>query len=232
MHGIPGGIVAGTFFVLPSVFVLLLLSYLSVAYTDVPIIRGLLYGVQPVVMAIVLDAVLRVGRRTLKHRVLYLFAAAAFVALFFLHLSFPLTIACAAAAGLLLQRWQPAVFRAGGEHHLDGASVTQADTSGHRSLAHALRVAGVFLVMWLVPVVALLMWRGWSDVLTQQMWFFTQAAFVTPAPAEHDLVPVHGCHHDRNARFALLMSVGSLAPPAASKTLSRRVPVKTPLSVP
>jgi len=179
MHGIPGGIVAGTFFVLPSVFVLLLLSYLSVAYTDVPIIRGLLYGVQPVVMAIVLDAVLRVGKRTLKHPLLYVFAAAAFIALFFFHVSFPLTIACAAAAGLLLQRWQPTVFRAGGEHHVDGASDTQADTSGHRSLAHAFKILAVFLVLWLVPVGMLLAWRGWSDVLTQQMWFFTQAAFVT-----------------------------------------------------
>jgi len=179
MHGIPGGIVAGTLFVLPSVFVLLLLSWLSVAYTDVPVIRGLLYGVQPVVMAIVLDAVLRVGKRTLKHRVLYLFAAAAFVGLYFFHTSFPVTIACAALAGLLLQRWQPAVFRAGGEHHADAASDTQADTSGHRSLAHALKVATVFLVLWLVPVGMLLAWRGWSDVLTQQMWFFTQAAFVT-----------------------------------------------------
>ena len=67
MHGIAGGIVAGAFFVIPSIFVLLLLSWLSVAYTDVPVIRGLLYGVQPVVMAIVLDAVMRVGRRTLRH---------------------------------------------------------------------------------------------------------------------------------------------------------------------
>src|SRR5437773_7857801 len=104
MHGIPGGIVAGTFFVLPSIFVLLLLSWLSVAYTDVPVIRGLLYGVQPVVMAIVLDAVLRIGKRTLQHRLLYVFAAAAFIGLFFLHLSFPLIIGCAAVAGLVLHR--------------------------------------------------------------------------------------------------------------------------------
>ncbi len=179
MHGIPGGIVAGTFFVLPSVFVLLLLSWLSVAYSDVPVIRGLLYGVQPVVMAIVLDAVLRVGKRTLKHRLLYLFAVAAFIALFFFHLSFPVTIACAAGAGLLLQRWQPAVFRTGGGHSADAVSETQADTSSHRSLRHALKVCAVFLVLWLVPVGILLAWRGWSDVLTQQMWFFTQAAFVT-----------------------------------------------------
>src|SRR4030088_2008521 len=107
MHGIAGGIVAGAFFVIPSIFVLLLLSWLSVAYTAGPGVRGLLYGVQPVVMAIVLDAVLRVGRRTLKHRLLYVFALGAFVALFFLHLAFPLTIGLAALPGLILQGWQP-----------------------------------------------------------------------------------------------------------------------------
>src|ERR1700738_3197801 len=111
IHGIAGGIVAGSFFVIPSIFVLLLLSWLSVAYTDVPVIRGLLYGVQPVVMAIVLDAGIRVGRATLKHRLLYLFAIGAFVGLFFLHWPFPLTIALAALAGVVLQGWQPDVFR-------------------------------------------------------------------------------------------------------------------------
>src|SRR5947209_7883908 len=98
MHGIAGGIIAGSLFVIPSIFVLPLLSWLSVAYTDVPVIRGLLYGVQPVVMAIVLDAVLRVGQRTLKHPLLYVFALAAFVALFVMHLPFPLTIGTAALA--------------------------------------------------------------------------------------------------------------------------------------
>src|SRR2546423_13949634 len=81
MHAIAGGSVAGAFFVIPSIFVLLLLSWLSVAYTDVPAIRGLLYGVQPVVMAVVLDALLRVGGRALKHPLLYVFAIAAFSAL-------------------------------------------------------------------------------------------------------------------------------------------------------
>src|SRR5438270_5769291 len=179
MHGIAGGIVAGSFFVIPSIFVLLLLSWLSVGFTDVPVIRGLLYGVQPVVMAIVLDAVLRVGKRTLKHPLLYAFAAGAFVALFFFHLPFPVTIGCAAVAGIVLQRWRPEVFRPGGEHHTESGAEPQADTSGHRSLTHALKLVFVFLVLWLVPVGVLLAWRGWSDVLTQQMWFFTQAAFVT-----------------------------------------------------
>jgi chromate transporter len=179
MHGIPGGIVAGTFFVLPSVFVLLLLSWLTVAYADVPAIRGLLYGVQPVVMAIVLDAVLRVGKRTLKHRVLYVFAAGAFVALFFVHLSFPITILCAALAGVVLQTWQPRVFQASGEHAAAADNRATADNSGHRSLPHALKLAVTFLALWLIPLGGLLAWRGWTDLLTQEMWFFTQAAFVT-----------------------------------------------------
>src|SRR5437879_13876490 len=101
MHGIAGGIVAGSFFVIPSIFVLLLLSWLSVAYTDVPVIRGLLYGVQPVVMAIVLDAVIRGGRRTLKHRLLYVVAIGAVCVLSFFHRPFSLTT-CRAALSVYL----------------------------------------------------------------------------------------------------------------------------------
>src|ERR1700738_2192075 len=153
MHGIAGGIVAGAFFVIPSIFVLLGLSWLSVAATDVPVIRGLLYGVQPVVMAIVLDAVLRVGRRTLKHRLLYVFAIAAFVALFFLHLPFPITIAVAALAGLVLQGWQPDVFRPaahGGARASTAEESTAARlTQQHRTFAHALKVVATFLGLWL-----------------------------------------------------------------------------------
>jgi chromate transporter len=183
MHGIVGGIVAGSFFVVPSIFVLLLLSWLSVAYTDVPVIRGLLYGVQPVVMAIVLDAVLRVGRRTLKHRLLYLFAVAAFAALFFGHVPFPLTIGLAALGGLVLQRWQPAVFLTAGHGpvHAPGAdeAAANARSEQHRSLGHGLKVVATFLVLWLVPLGLLYAWRGGADTLVQEMWFFTQAAFVT-----------------------------------------------------
>ncbi len=79
LHGIKGGVVAGTFFVIPSIFVLLALSWLSVAHTDVPAIAGLFYGVQAVVIAIVVEAVVRIGKRALKHRALYAFAAAAFI---------------------------------------------------------------------------------------------------------------------------------------------------------
>src|SRR5215218_8015680 len=114
LHGTLGGVVAGSFFVIPSIFVLLLLSYLAVAHSDVPAINGLLYGVQPVVIAIVVEAVMRIGKRTLNHAVLVAFAALAFVALYFLSVPFPLVVLAAAVGGLLLSRPVPDAFQGGG----------------------------------------------------------------------------------------------------------------------
>src|ERR671927_1159809 len=96
LHGTMGGVIAGSFFVIPSIFVLLLLSYLAVAYSDVPAINGLLYGVQPVVIAIVVEAVMRIGKRTLNHSLLVAFAVVSFVAIYFLSIPFPLVILAAA----------------------------------------------------------------------------------------------------------------------------------------
>src|ERR671915_847320 len=114
LHGTLGGIVAGSFFVIPSIFVLWLLSYLAAAHSDIPAISGLLYGVQPVVIAIVVEAVLRIGRRTLNHAILVAFAVASFVALYFLSVPFPAVVAAAAVLGVLLQRLVPDAFRGGG----------------------------------------------------------------------------------------------------------------------
>ena len=183
LHGALGGIVAGSFFVIPSVFVLLLLSYLSVAYSEVPAITGLLYGIQPVVIAIVVEAVLRIGRRTLHHAALVAFAIASFVAIYFLSVPFPLVVLGAALAGLLLQRWWPEIFRSSG--HGGGDSAEDAETAdesagGRRtSLLRNLRLVGVFLVLWAVPVGAIFLWRGGEDVLFREALFFTGAAFVT-----------------------------------------------------
>ena len=94
-----GGIVAGAWFVIPSIFVLLVLSWLVAAYGSVPLVAGLLYGVQAVVIAIVVEAVVRVGRRALCHPILVGLAAAACVALFFLHLPFPLVVIGAGLVG-------------------------------------------------------------------------------------------------------------------------------------
>src|ERR687889_2595794 len=114
LHGTVGGIAAGSFFVIPSIFVLWLLSYLAAAHSDVPAITGLLYGIQPVVIAIVVEAVLRIGKRTLNHTLLVVFAVLAFVALYVLSIPFPLVVVAAAGGGLLLSRAVPEAFRGGG----------------------------------------------------------------------------------------------------------------------
>jgi chromate transporter len=184
LHGTLGGVVAGSFFVIPSIFVLLLLSYLAVAHSDVPAIRGLLYGVQPVVIAIVVEAVLRIGKRTLNHRVLVGFAVVAFVALYFLSVPFPLVVLVAAIAGLLLSRTSFAAdaFRGGGHGSSDEeekSAVDRAGSSVRPSMLRNLKLLGIFLVLWAVPLGALYLWRGGEDVLVKEALFFTGTAFLT-----------------------------------------------------
>ncbi len=179
LHGTLGGLVAGAFFVIPSIFVLLLLSFLAVAYSDVPAVTGLLYGVGPVVVAVVLEAVLRIGRRTLHHPALVSFAVTAFVAIFFLSFPFPLVVAVAALAGFLLHRWYPDVFRSGG-HGPAPDEDAEEHASGRRPLLlRTVSLVGVFILLWAAPVGALILWRGWEDVLVDEALFFTGAAFVT-----------------------------------------------------
>ena len=183
LHGTLGGLVAGSFFVIPSVFVLLLLSYLAVAYSEVPAITGLLYGIQPVVIAIVVEAVLRIGRRTLHHAALVAFAIASFIAIYFLSVPFPLVVLGAALVGLLLQRPWPDIFRPrghGGGDSVENAGTAEEPVAAHlTSLLRNVRLVGIFLVLWAVPVGAIFIWRGGEDVLFREALFFTGAAFVT-----------------------------------------------------
>lgn len=180
LHGTLGGIVAGSFFVIPSIFVLLLLSWLAVAHSDVPAVRGLLYGVQPVVIAIVVEAVMRIGKRALGHSALVAFAVAAFVALYFLSVPFPLVVVAAAVGGVVLQRFVPDAFRAGGHGPGEEESAVDRASPGARpSALRNLKLVGIFFVLWAVPVGALWIWRGGEDVLVREALFFTGAAFVT-----------------------------------------------------
>jgi chromate transporter len=181
LHGTVGGIVAGSFFVIPSIFVLLLLSYMAVAHSDVPVISGLLYGVQPVVIAIVVEALLRIGRRTINHRVLVGFAVLAFVALYFLSVPFPLVVLIAAIAGLLLSRTSFArdAFRAGGHGSSEEYAIDQTASNGLPSVLRNVRLLGTFILLWAVPLGALYLWRGGDDVLVKEALFFTGAAFLT-----------------------------------------------------
>ncbi len=173
LHGIAGGIVAGAFFVIPSIFVLLVLSYAVAAYGDVSIVSGLLYGVQPVVVAIVVDALIRIGRRTLRAPVLVGFAIAAYLALQVAGLPFPAVIAIAAAAGILLRRTLPVA-------HDDAVPRPATEPRGTPSpLRRTALIVFIAVALWAVPVGALVLSRGADDVLVHEALFFTQAAFVT-----------------------------------------------------
>jgi chromate transporter len=181
LHGTLGGIVAGAFFVIPSIFVLVVLSYLAVAHSEAPAIRGLLYGIQPVVIAIVVEAVLRIGKRTINHRVLVAFAVLAFVALYFLSVPFPLVVLAAALGGLLLSRAVPEAFQGGGHgsSQEEESALERAASNGRPSMLRNLRLLGTFVLLWAVPFGILYLWRGGEDVLVKEALFFTGAAFLT-----------------------------------------------------
>jgi chromate transporter len=184
LHGTFGGIAAGSLFVIPSIFVMLLLSYLAVAHIDIPAVAAAFYGIQPVVVAVVIEAVLRIGKKALKHRVLYAFAALAFVAIFLLKIPFPYIVAAAALGGLVMQRQLPQVFCKGtfDEQSRECRIKTEPTTSqnSHRpSFTHVVKVFLVCLFLWAMVVGVVWIWRGSSDTLTQVGLFFTKAAFVT-----------------------------------------------------
>lgn len=178
LHGTLGGIVAGSFFVIPSIFVLLVLSWLAAVGADVPAIAGLLYGIQTVVIAIVVEAVLRIGRRALRHPILYGIAAAAFVGLYLLHVPFPIVVIGAGVLGALLHARWPEPFRPQG-HGAASGTTEESHAAAPPPTRHLITMTCTFLVLWGVPVGALVLWRGTSDVLVQEALFFTQAAFVT-----------------------------------------------------
>ena len=187
MHRSWGGIVAGTLFVLPSLFILIGLSWVYIAFGEMPLVAGLFYGIKPAVTAIVLQAAHRIGSRALKNSALWGIAAAAFVAIFALNVPFPAIVALAAVTGYIGGRLAPETFKAGGGHG-------KADTSFGPALidddtptpAHALfsgprlvKVAFVGALLWLVPMGLLTAVHGWDHTLTQMGWFFTKAALLT-----------------------------------------------------
>lgn len=187
MHRTRGGLIAGGLFVLPSLFILIGLSWVYIAFGEMPLVAGLFYGIKPAVTAIVVQAAHRIGARALKNKALWAIAAASFVAIFALDVPFPAIVAAAAAIGYVGGRMAPDRFRAGGGHG-------QGDKSFGRALidddtpapAHALfswnRLARVALIgglLWLVPMGLLTAGYGWDHTLTQMGWFFTKAALLT-----------------------------------------------------
>jgi chromate transporter len=187
MHRTWGGIVAGGLFVLPSLFILIALSWVYMAFGNVPVIAGLFYGIKPAVTALVLHAAYRVGSRALKNGWLWGIAVAAFVAIFALHVPFPLIVLAAGLVGYLGGKYVPDKFSTGGGHGAAAKGFGPALIDDHTPTpAHALftwgrfrRVLVVCLVLWAVVLGTLAATHGWSGVLTQMGWFFTKAALLT-----------------------------------------------------
>jgi chromate transporter len=201
MHRSWGGIVAGTLFVLPSLFILLGLSWLYVLFGSLPWLAGLLYGIKPAVAALVVQAVHRIGSRTLKQPkqapLLWAVAVLSFVAISFLNVPFPAVVLAAALTGWLGSRWLPGQFAGrvtpttgpqASEHGANAAPPAGQALINHNTPrpAHTrytpARLARVLLIglgLWLLPMGLLVAWQGWHGALAQMGWFFTKAALLT-----------------------------------------------------
>ncbi len=193
MHGTWGGIMAGVLFVLPSLFILIALSWLYMAFGSHPEVLGILYGIKPAVVAIVAFAVYRIGSRAITSGVMLGIAISAFIAIFTLGIlypgfaTFPYIILTAAVIGFIGGRIAPDKFSIGGAHGAVkknyGPALIDDDTPGgthtlfkwSRVIIYAL----IGLLIWLSAIAALYGWQGWEATLTQMGWFFTKAALLT-----------------------------------------------------
>ncbi len=187
MHGTLGGILAGVLFVLPSLAILIALAWVYLAYGDLPVVAGILYGIKPAVTAIVVFAAWRIGSRALRNGVLWAIAAAAFVAIFALKIPFPAIVLGAAIIGTIGGRLTPQKFRAGGGHGESHNAYGPALIDDHSPLPERARFswlrtityALVGLGIWFLVEGLLFFAYGWNGPLTQMGWFFTKAALVT-----------------------------------------------------
>ena len=188
LHKTRGGLVAGTIFVLPGFLSILALSYVYAAFGNVALIEGLFFGLKAAVLAIVLHAVVRIGRRALKNNAMIAIAVAAFVAIFFFRVPFPLIILAAGLVGFIGGRVGSPLFRIGGGHGAasgfalaDRDSALGEDTPDHArpNLRWSLRVSAVLLGLWLGPVALLFALLGPDNVFTHIATFFSKMAMVT-----------------------------------------------------
>jgi chromate transporter len=183
LNGLRGGLVAGTLFVLPGAVALLALSAVYAGFGDTTVVTALFAGLAPAVVAIVAQAVWRVGRRALTSRTLVGFAVLAFLALAVFGVPFPIVIALAALAGWVAHRWRPGAVDTGG--HADAADAAPPlipDDALHHdrpSARRALVILGVGLAAWFLPVALVAVTTGTASVYTQQGLFFSGTAVVT-----------------------------------------------------
>ena len=187
MHKTWGGIIAGTLFVLPSLFILILLSWIYLAYGNVPAVAGVLYGIKPAVTAIVPFVAYRIGSRALKNNLLWAMAAVAFLAIFAFDVPFPAIVLAAGLIGYAGGRIAPEKFATGGGHgkvgKIAGAALIDDNTPtpehARFKWARLWRVTLAGVAIWAVAMTLLVAQFGWQGAFTQMGWFFTKAALVT-----------------------------------------------------
>jgi len=188
LHKTKGGLVAGTLFVLPGFVSIMVLSWIYAAYGNVGVVQALFFGLKAAVLAVVLEAVVRIGRRALKNSIMVGLAAAAFVAIFFYGVPFPIIILTAGVIGFLGGHYRHPAFGANGGHgkasdreyaDADSALGDQLPAHARATTAWSLKIAAVFLALWLAPVLILIVWLGTGNVFSQIAVFFSKMAVVT-----------------------------------------------------
>ena len=175
LHGIRGGLVAGTLFVLPGALVLLVLSAVYALYGETGLVAGLFFGIKAAVLAIVIEALIRIARRILKAPLLFAVAGVAFVLIFFLAVPFPAIVLGAGLFGYAAGQRFPESFAAGGQEMSTDAAPSGADPSWQRALALLL----VFGLAWFAPLAAIALWAGTGSVFLAEGLFFSKMAVVT-----------------------------------------------------
>ncbi len=182
LHRTWGGIVAGTLFVLPSVFVLWVLSFVYMRFGDVAWVAAVFAGLKPAVLAIVAAAVIRIGKKALKNSLMWGIAGAAFVAIFFLKVPFPAIIVGAGLLGWVGSRVRPKLFVTLTGHDRHSSEAAEADGMEERpapTLGRSLRITAVCLVLWWTPVILAGQTLGWKTTVPQEGIFFSKASMVT-----------------------------------------------------
>ena len=184
MHGVRGGVVAGSLFVIPGFIAMLALSVMYAVFGQVTWVSGLLFGIQAAVVAIVIEAVIRIGRRTLRSTALRVTAGLSFLAIFLFNTPFPLIILVAGLFGWLVGRRRPQWFPLGGHGRErddpEPPALLPDDEHITRSASRsALRAAAIALVLWMIPVIGLVVLLGTSNIFTQEALLFSKAAVVT-----------------------------------------------------
>ncbi|MBP1092189.1 chromate efflux transporter [Bradyrhizobium diazoefficiens] len=185
MHRTAGGLMAGGLFILPGIIAIMALSYIYAAFGNVSFVEALFFGLKAAVLAVVVEAVVRVGKRALKNRIMIALAAIAFVAIFFFAVPFPIIIIAAGLIGYIGARQGRPEFAPAGHGH-GGSSAVIDSMLGDAVPDHikpdtgrAIRVGALWLALWLVPVVALLAALGQASVFSQIALFFSKMALVT-----------------------------------------------------